>query len=460
MNIPKDIIVQIGVGEHIPHTLARAYVDKFAGIEEMRFVDISQERLEAVAATCHALNAETGRQIKITTSTDPMTVLEEATMVVFAFAIDWPQTTMDDYARAARHGIPMAEGETIGIGGGLQAMRHLKVAKPVMDRMSRVCPEAWCVVSTNPVRHLVDYATRYARLRKCMGLCHGAEATIRYLEKAGGIPFGTLDFLVAGANHFIWYLKLWSRETGEDYYPKLMEILERQNLDGEMSRRVAQLFGLYPGNGASHVPDAFGFFAEEIWKKYDIKKCLSGKHYDPFLDFTRKDVSAEQIKARMEAGTALEGNKRWVGHMRKIRDGKTSAQELLKHLADAADEHAGRVIKTFFKSDTMYYNQALIIPNQGAVPNLPADAVVEVPGVSNRTGAYPVVVGPLPDAPAELIRRQLTIGRLHVDAAATGSRRALDQAILLDPTVKNIDSAMAFLDDTLVEAENLYPKLA
>ena len=108
----------------------------------------------------------------------------------------------------------------------------------------------------------------------------------------------------------------------------------------------------------------------------------------------------------------------------------------------------------------MYYNQALIIPNQGAVANLPSDAIVEVPGVSNRTGAYPIVVGPLPDAPAELVRRQLTIGRLHVDAAATGSRRALDQAILLDPTVKNIDSAMAFLDDTLVEAESLYPRLA
>jgi uncharacterized membrane-anchored protein len=60
-----------------------------------------------------------------------------------------------------------------------------------------------------------------------------------------------------------------------------------------------------------------------------------GKQYDPFLDFTRKDVSAAQIKARMEAGAALAGNKPWVGYMRKIRDGKGSAQELLKHLAAA-----------------------------------------------------------------------------------------------------------------------------
>jgi len=142
-----------------------------------------------------------------------------------------------------------------------------------------------------------------------------------------------------------------------------------------------------------------------------------------------------------------------------VVDGKTDDRELLKHLAEADDEYVGRIIKTFFKSDTMYYNQALIIPNQGAVPNLPADAVVEVPGISNRTGAYPVVVGPLPEAPAELVRRQLVIGKLHVDAAATGSRRVLDQAILLDPTIGNIDSAMAFLDDTLTEAGSLYPKL-
>jgi alpha-galactosidase len=433
-------------------------VDNFASIEEFRFVDINPERLAAVEATCQALNKETGRRITITTSSDPLAVLPDASMVVFAFAIGWPQTTMDDYARAERHGLPMVEGETIGIGGGLQGMRHLKVVMPIMERMATVCPDAWCVVSTNPIRHLVDYAVRYAKLPKCLGLCHGAEATMRYLEKAAGLPYGLVDFLVAGANHFIWFLKMWSRETGEDFYPRLAEILQQQTLDGEMSRRVFQLFGLYPGNGPTHIPDAFGFFSKETWQQHDITPCLTGKHYDPFLDFTRKDITAEQIKARME--TETEGNKPWTSHMRNVRDGKMSAQEFLQHLTEAAEEHPGRVMRSLFKCDTMYYNEALNVPNRGAVPNLPADAIVEVPGVANRTGAYPVVVPPLPDAVAELVRRQIAVQKLHVDAAATGSRHTVNQAILLDPTVRDINAALAFLDDTFAEAGHLYPELA
>jgi len=434
---PRDILVQIGVGEHTPHTLARAYEDKFQSIEELRYVDLNPEHLDAVAATCRALNKETGRNVKCVVSTDYKDALEDATMVSFAFAVDYPQSTLRDYARAERHGIPMVEGETMGIGGGLAGIRHLKVAMPIMDRMASVCPDAWCVVSTNPIRHLGDYAARYAKLRKCMGLCHGAEATIQYIENAAGIKHGLLDFLVAGANHFIWYLKIWSRETGEDYYPKLTEILKKQALDGEMSRHMFQTFGIYPGNGPSHVTDSFGLFTEDIWKKYDIHRALSA-----------------------ERG-ATGDHKRWTNYMRKIRDGQMTAREYLKELAvSQADAPASPILRSFLKTDTMYYNQALNIPNRGAVSNLPDDAIIEVPGVSNRTGAYPLVVGPLPDAVAELVRRQVVIQKLHVDAAATGSKQALTQALLLDPTVKSFDSAMAFLNDTLTEDKKFYPVMS
>jgi len=456
---PRDRVVQIGIGEHTPHTLARAYINDYPTIEELRFVDISEERLSAVEVTCRTLNEETGRRIKITTSQNATDVLEDATMVVFAFAVSWPQSTMDDYARADRHGIPMVEGETIGIGGGLQGIRHLNVAMPIMDRMKSVCPNAWCVVSTNPIRHLVDYATRYARLEKCIGLCHGATATLRYIEKTGGIPPETIDGIVAGANHFIWYLKLWSRQTGDDFYPELARILEDKTLDGEMSRTMFSHFGLYPGNGPTHIPDAFGFFSKETWQKYDIQRCLSDKNYDPFLDYLRKDVGAAQIKARLKSKS--EGNKRWTGYMRKVRDGQMSATDFLATLIDEDKEDPnGKIIKTLFKTDTMHYNPALNVPNNGAVSNLPDDAIVEVPGVSNRTGAYPLAVGPMPSAVAELVRRQVAIGQLHVEAAATGSKQILRQSILLDPTMRNPDAALAFIEDTLAEAGNFYPTFA
>ena len=115
------------------------------------------------------------------------------------------------------------------------------------------------------------------------------------------------------------------------------------------------------------------------------------------------------------------------------------------------------VHRSLFQTDSLHYHPALNIPNRGAVSNLPEDAIVEVPGVCNRIGAYPLTVGPLPDAVAELVRRQVTIQKLQVDAAATGSRQKLLQSLLLDPTIKNIDSALAFMDETLRDRGSYYP---
>ena len=280
----EERLVQIGVGEHTPHTLSRVFVDRIPTIRELRFVDLSAERLEAVEATCRALVRETGIDVKVTCSTDYQAALQDATMVTFSFGVGYPQLVLEDYARAEKHGISMVEGETIGIGGGLMGLRHLKAAMPMIDAMARICPESWCLISTNPIRHLTDYAARYAKLPRTMGHCHGVVATLEYLEKAIGLPPKTLDCQVAGANHHFWFLKIWNRVTGEDYQPELARILRDRPLDGEMGRALYPIFGLYPGNGPDHVPDAFGFFPRETWARYDIHQCVSQQHADPLAD--------------------------------------------------------------------------------------------------------------------------------------------------------------------------------
>jgi alpha-galactosidase len=259
-------MVQIGVGEHTPHTLVSAYLDPHAHVEALGFVDINEERLEAVAATCRALNELTGKQVAVETSTETAEVLPGATVVILAFAVGYPQLVLETYERADKYGIPIGEAETLGIGGGLMGLRHLKVGMPIMDLVKKVCPEAWCVVSTNPIRHLTDYANRYAGIRKSMGLCHGTKATLRYIEKCLEMEWGSLESIVVGANHLIWYLKIWERATGDDWYPKLAEILQERDLDGHMGRYLYSVFGLYPGNGPGHVPDGFGFFQKRLWE--------------------------------------------------------------------------------------------------------------------------------------------------------------------------------------------------
>jgi alpha-galactosidase len=75
------------------------------------------------------------------------------------------------------------------------------------------------------------------------------------------------------------------------------------------------------------------------------------------------------------------------------------------------------------------------VPNQRAIPNLPAEAVVEVSAVVDGYGIRPVQVGPLPEPLAAHLRQHIAVQELTVEAALTGDRKVALQAFLADPQV-------------------------
>jgi alpha-galactosidase len=89
------------------------------------------------------------------------------------------------------------------------------------------------------------------------------------------------------------------------------------------------------------------------------------------------------------------------------------------------------------------------VPNRGCIANLPGGAIVEVPGLIGGSGVMGIGVGAMPEAIAELLRRETTVARLCVDAAVKGDRVAALQCLLLDPVIGDIDLAHQILDDYL-----------
>lgn len=55
----------------------------------------------------------------------------------------------------------------------------------------------------------------------------------------------------------------------------------------------------------------------------------------------------------------------------------------------------------------------------------------------------------MPEGIAELLRRELTVVRLAVDAAVQGDRQLALQCLLLDPVITDLDVAQHILDDYL-----------
>ncbi|HQX75675.1 MAG TPA: hypothetical protein PL074_05155, partial [Thermoflexales bacterium] len=89
------------------------------------------------------------------------------------------------------------------------------------------------------------------------------------------------------------------------------------------------------------------------------------------------------------------------------------------------------------------------LPNAGYIPNLPNDAIVEVPGVVQNGTVRGVRVGELPRGLASMLRREADIQYLVVQAAVNGDRNAALQALLLDPQIRSYAQATHLLEELL-----------
>jgi alpha-galactosidase/6-phospho-beta-glucosidase family protein len=73
-------------------------------------------------------------------------------------------------------------------------------------------------------------------------------------------------------------------------------------------------------------------------------------------------------------------------------------------------------------------------------------------------GVTPVHVGALPEPIAELLRREITVGQLCVDAAIEGDREKALQSLLLDSMITDIGVAKQILNDYLTTYKEHLPQ--
>jgi 6-phospho-beta-glucosidase len=91
------------------------------------------------------------------------------------------------------------------------------------------------------------------------------------------------------------------------------------------------------------------------------------------------------------------------------------------------------------------------VRNQGAIPGMADDAVVEVACRIDREGAHPLPVEPLPPEMLGLVEQVKAYERLTVAAAVSGDRETALKALMANPLVADYDVARPLLD-ALLEA--------
>ncbi len=102
--------------------------------------------------------------------------------------------------------------------------------------------------------------------------------------------------------------------------------------------------------------------------------------------------------------------------------------------------------------------QVVDVRNDGAIPDLPADAVVEVPARIDADGAHPLPQKPLAPELLGLVQQMKAYERLAVAAASRGDRALALEALLANPLAGDYRVAVPLLDALLKASRDYLPR--
>ncbi|MDI7277967.1 MAG: alpha-glucosidase/alpha-galactosidase, partial [Anaerolineae bacterium] len=322
-----------------------------------------------------------------------------------------------------RYGVDQAVGDTIGPGGVFRALRSLPVLLEIAHDMEVLCPKAWLLNYTNPLAINVWGIGRASRV-KVVGLCHSVQVTAAYLARVLGIPYDRLRYWAAGINHLSWFLKL--RCGGRNMYPLLRRKMRDPHVEatGRVRRAVLRQFGYFVSESSYH-------FSEYVpWYRRTPEMIAT---YLPqprdYLAMYRNGMSEQRqaIEAQLAGCQPLP--------MRR------------------SHEYASYIIDSLETNVPRRFN--LNVRNEGLITNLPHGCCVEVPCMVDALGVHPCHVGDLPEHCAALDRWSINVQTLAVEAALTGSRKAVRRALAVDPLTSAILTPLDAhqLADEMLEAQ-------
>jgi alpha-galactosidase len=429
---------------------------------EIVLVDIDAAGLEIMTRLAHLMNESWDAQIKIWSTTEREEALPGADFVVVSVQVGPREDVWElDWQIPLRHGVRQPYAENSGPGGFAHTARNAPLILAIARDMERLCPDAWFLNFTNPMIRLTWVVERYTDV-KVVGLCHqlywaygmaGAVLADRWglvypddfhvhtdYDNADSLFVGIaqavprMDIKAAGLNHFSWVYDIRDKETGEDLYPLLRErwLKHFRRSFEPLSREMFEIFGLMPTAGDAHLCEYLPWTHDPVKKPW-VKYHLTPQNWD---------------------GNRQRRADRWAQAL-AIVNGECPVDELRFAISEGVPE----IVEAITFNDNYYHHQ-LNLPNHGLIPNLPEDAIVEVPGMISRMGIRGLNMPPLPEGIAELCRRELALSSITIDACIHGDRQLALQALLLDPMINDIDTARAILDDFLTTFAEYLPQFA
>jgi len=427
-------------------------------VTEIRLFDLDRERQDKVGVLVDwILHQDLKCDIKLTVTYD---VKEAYTDASFVFA----QMRVGKYAmREQDEKIPLRHGcvgqETCGCGGMAYGMRTIFPMIQVIDDAAKYAkPDHWILNYSNPASIVSEACRKLRPNARIINICDMPIAIIDVVAAAMEIKDKqNIVFDYFGLNHFGWFTSM--EYKGEDIMPKLRSyIKEKQILLPEAYLKDKQSLTGGPKKESEQNRHTKGSWYY-VWKGvYEIMENFPETLPNTYLNYylQAKEFVAHSDPNHTRANEVMETREKnlFDGIDKYLKTGEID--ETVFYAGSHGDWIADLAIA--LKNDTKA-RFLVITENKGCIPNMPYDAMVEVPAYIGKDGPEVITQGPIPLFQQGLMMQQLNCEKLLVEGCIEGSYEKVLQAFTLNKTVPSMTVAKEVLDDMIEANKEFWPEL-
>ena len=405
------------------------------------FTDISKQNLDMVYKLVKRDIEANTLPVRLSATTDRREALRDANYVFCVVRIGGLEAFKLDVDIPLTYGIDQCVGDTLCAGGIMYGQRNIAQLLTFCKDISEVsAPGCRLLNYANPMAMNTWACNKYGYGVKVIGLCHGVEGGHYQIARVLGLERNDVDIVCAGINHQTWYTKVLHK--GKDMTGKILAGFEKHPKFSKTEKvRIDMLkrFGYYSTESNGHLSEYLAWYRKrpgEIKQWIDISDWILGE-------------TGGYLRVCTEGRNWFATDfPNWMKETPRTFEAKHRSEEHGSYIIEGLE--TGRVYRGHFN-----------VVNNGCITNLPADAIVEVPGYVDATGINIPRVGELPLGCAAVCNQSISVQRLSVEAAVHGDIDLLRQAMLLDPltgAVCNPPEVWQLVDEMLVAQEQWLPQ--
>ena len=423
---------------------------KDLGVTEIRLFDNDKERQEKVGVVVEWLLRDMDSPIKLVVTTDKETAYKDSKFIFSQMRVGKYEMRETDEKIPLKHGI--VGQETCGTGGLAYGLRTIFPMMQVIDDVEKyAAKDHWILNYSNPAA-IVSEACRVLRPKaRIINICDMPIAILEMVGQCVDAPYLEMDVDYFGLNHFGWFtrieyegrdiikeIKEYTKQTGIMLPKKHIEAINKRM---ETENRHANQSWIKVWTQEARIMELLPEYLPNTYLTYYLMAKESVEGSNPH------HTRANEVMDTREK-TLFDG----IEHY--LQTGEITSE------AFYAGAHGNFIADLAVALTSEIKSKFIIIEeNNGNIPNIQDDAMVELPAWISKDGVEVIGRGPIGTFYKGMIEQQLASEKLAVEAAIEGSYTKLLQAFSMNKTVPSLEVAKLVLDEMIIANKGYWPEL-